>query len=118
MERVQDTDSGRRLTRPRVQAPHPPITQGIGQVTGCLHSGFGLPTFCKCLRDEQREEDGGIPIDFDGCGVCPDLAPRHCLVGACPAVAAIKLLGCVEVHSKVGAVAHEVGVADVVLGNT
>jgi hypothetical protein len=54
---------------------------------------------------------------LDGLRVDPDLAPRDRLVGAGAAVASVKLLRRVHVHRKVGAVAHQVGVADVVLGH-
>lgn len=53
---------------------------------------------------------------LDGRSVCADFAPGHRLIRARARVAAVKFLRGVDIHRKVGAVAHQVGVADVVLG--
>ena len=57
----------------------------------------------------------GAPC-LDGRGVCAYFSPGHGLVRAGAGVAAVKLLCGVDIHRKVGAVPHQVGVADVVLG--
>lgn len=72
----------------------------------------------KCLTHQQREDDSGIRTHFDWPRIHPDLSPAHCLVRLGTAVTAIKFLSGVDVDSKVCAIAHEIGVADVVLGHT
>ena len=67
------------------------------------------------LRHEEREDEADLGVDLDGRGVLPDLAPGDGLVRPRAGVRAVELTGSVHENTEVGAVAHEVGVTDVVL---
>eukprot|EP00955_Chlamydomonas_euryale_P008555 91111-Chlamydomonas_euryale.AAC.6 len=71
------------------------------------------PVPCERLRNQKRQDDCCIRTYLDWLGINLDLAPADCLIGPRPAVAAIELLGCVDIHRKVGAIAHQVRIADV-----
>ncbi|GBE61055.1 actin II [Babesia ovata] len=69
-------------------------------------------------RDEQREHQRGLGVHLHGVGVGLDLAPGDGLVGVGAGVGSVELLGGGDVHREVRAVAHQIGVCDVVLGKT
>lgn len=80
-----------------------------------IFPGAGL---CEGLGHQKREEDCCVPVDFDWLCVRPDLAPGNSLVWARSRVTAVKLLGSIHKHGKVCAILHQIGVADMVLGNS
>ena len=65
--------------------------------------------------EPRRDVSRTKATHLDGIGANLDLAPRDGLVRAGAGVAAVKLLGRVDVDGRLGAVAHEAGVCDVVL---
>lgn len=65
--------------------------------------------------DDQRECYRGLGVDLDAVAVQLDLPPADSLVRPRACIAAIELLRRVDVHGTLGAVAHQVGVGNVVL---
>lgn len=66
----------------------------------------------------EREYDGGIGVHLDWLRRELDLAPRDGFVGPSARVAAIELLARVDEDRVVGAIAHQIGIADVMLHDT
>jgi len=69
----------------------------------------------ECLRNNQRENDRGIAGHLNRLRFDVDLAPRDGFVRTGPRVTAVELLSRVDVDRVLGAVAHKIGVASVVL---
>lgn len=67
------------------------------------------------LRDNQREHKGSFSVDLHGMSINADLSPGNGLLRSSTSVTSIELLSSIDVHGEVGAVAHEVGIADMVL---
>ena len=74
--------------------------------------------FGKGLCYQEGEDDGGLCVHLDGLCVHFDLAPTDSFVWASSGIRAVILLTRVDEHGEIGTVAHEVGVANVVLDQT
>jgi len=72
----------------------------------------------KGLSDEERKDERSLGVNLDVTRPVSNLAPRDGFVGTSARVAAIKLVSGVDKDRKVGTVAHQVGVADVVFDQT
>lgn len=76
------------------------------------------PVLAKCLAQQQREQHRRITTHLYRCSIRLNFAPGYGFIWFGTRVTAIKLLRSVDQHCKIGAVAHQVGVVDVVLGHT
>jgi hypothetical protein len=72
----------------------------------------------KCLCNKKREDKSGVGVHFHWISCGGNLAPAHSLVWAGATVAAVVLGAGVYVDCVLCAIAHEIGIAGVVLCNT
>mmetsp|Transcript_8716 Transcript_8716/g.15293 ORF Transcript_8716/g.15293 Transcript_8716/m.15293 type:complete len:282 (-) Transcript_8716:641-1486(-) len=76
---------------------------------------LGVVVFCKGLCHDKRKDKGHFSVELDRLSVYTDLAPRNSLIRPCTRVTSIKLVRGIDEHRKVSAIAHQVGVAHMVL---
>ena len=69
----------------------------------------------KSLRDQERENERGLAVNFDWRRVQSQLCPRERLVWLGARVRAIKRLTGVDENAKVDSITHAVGIQNVML---
>ena len=70
---------------------------------------------------DDGEDNGSVSVYFHGIAAILttfELAPRHSLVRPRAAIGPVKLLAGIDVHAKIGAIAEQHSVSDLVLAHT
>lgn len=92
-----------------------PFSRSRSDVHGTLRAWVAWYTLRERRCHDQWEGDRGLCVHLHAVAVHLDLAPADRLVRSCTRVASVELLGRVDVHGALCAVAHQVGIRNVML---